>query len=79
MISFDQFVEYMRKEQEKRFEGRLAIEVQRVKKNNGVATACLIAKGTGDQEGVAVYLDSYYDAYKEGIELEQLSEDKSEK
>lgn len=75
MISFHQFVEYMRKEQEKRFGGRLAIEVQHVKKNNGVLVASLVGKKSEDKEGIMVHLDSYYDAFKEGIELEQLSED----
>mgnify|MGYP006992790556 FL=1 len=75
MISFHQFVEYMRKEQEKRFEGRLAIEVEHVKKNNGVLVTSLVGKKSEDKEGIMVYLDSYYDAFKEGVELEQLSED----
>lgn len=75
MISFRQFVECMRKEQEKKFEGRLAIEVERVKENNGVLVTGLAGKKPEDKEGIMVYLDSYYDAYKEGVELEQLSAD----
>lgn len=75
MISFRQFVECMRKEQEKKFKGRLAIEVERVKENNGVLVTGLAGKKPEDKEGIMVYLDSYYDAYKEGVELEQLSED----
>ena len=74
MLNFYQFVEYMRKEQEKRFEGRLAIEVERIKKNNGVLVTGLVGRKPKDKEGIMVYLDSYYDVYKEGIELEQLSE-----
>ena len=75
MISFRQFVECMRKEQEKKFKGRLAIEVERVKENNGVLVTGLVGKKSEDKEGIMVYLDSYYDAFKEGVELEQLSED----
>jgi len=75
MISFEQFVEYMRKELEKRFEGRLAIKVEHIKKNNGVLVASLVARKSEDKEGIMVHLDSYYDVYKKGIELELLSED----
>lgn len=74
MLKFYQFVERMRKEQEKRWKGRLAIEVQHVKKNNGVLVTSLVGKKPGDKEGIMFYLDSYYDAYQEGMELEQLSE-----
>ena len=41
MISFNQFVEYMRKEMEKKFQGRLAMKVEKVEKNNGVVIASL--------------------------------------
>lgn len=75
MISFHQFVEHMRKEQEKKFQGRLAIEVQRVKKNNGVLAVSLIGKKPEEQEGLMVYLDSYYEVYQEGMALEWLADD----
>lgn len=75
MISFERFVERMRKEQVKRFQGSLNIEVQRIKTNNGVYMTGLIGKKPGDGEGMVVYLDSYYDAYQEGMVLEQLFND----
>lgn len=75
MISFHQFVEYMRKELEKRFEGRLAIQVEQVKKNNGISVTSLVGRKSEDKEGIMVHLGSYYNLYKEGIELELLSED----
>ena len=42
MISFNQFVECMRKEMVKKFQGRLAMKAEKIKKNNGVAVASLL-------------------------------------
>lgn len=75
MISFERFVEHMRKEQIKRFQGRLAIEVQRVKENNGVFATDLIGKKSENSEVLAVCLDFYYEVYREGMALEQLADD----
>lgn len=75
MISFNQFVEYMRKEMEKKFQGRLAMKVEKVKKNNGVVIASLLGKRKDNEEWLSVCLDSYYAAYKEGMDLGQLAED----
>ena len=75
MISFNQFVECMRKEMVKKFQGRLAMKAEKVKKNNGVAVASLLGKRVDNKEWLSVCLDSYYAAYKEGIDLEQLEAD----
>lgn len=75
MISFNQFVECMRKEMVKKFQGRLAMKAEKVKKNNGVAVASLLGKRADNKEWRSVCLDSYYAVYKEGIDLEQLEAD----
>lgn len=75
MISFNQFVDYMRKEMGKKFQGRLAMKVEKIEKNNGVVIASLLGKRKDNKEWLSVDLDSYYAAYKEGIDLEQLEAD----
>ena len=42
MISFNQFVKCMRKEMVKKFQGRLAIKLEKVEKNNGVVITSLL-------------------------------------
>ena len=42
MISFNQFVKCMRKEMGKKFQGRLAIKLEKVEKNNGVVITSLL-------------------------------------
>ena len=41
MISFNQFVKCMRKEMGKKFQGRLAIKLEKVEKNNVVVITSL--------------------------------------
>ena len=75
MISFNQFVKCMRKEMGKKFQGRLAIKLEKVEKNNGVVITSLSGKREDNKEWLSVGLDSYYTAYKEGMDLEQLEAD----
>ena len=75
MISFNQFVKCMRKEMGKKFQGRLTIKVEKVEKNNGVVITSLSGKREDNKEWLSVGLDSYYAAYKEGMDLEQLEAD----
>ena len=75
MISFNQFVKCMRKEMGKKFQGRLAIKLEKVEKNNGVVITSLSGKREDNKEWLSVGLDSYYAAYKEGMDLEQLEAD----
>lgn len=75
MISFNQFVKCMRKEMGKKFQGRLAIKLEKVEKNNGVVITSLLGKREDNKEWLSVGLDSYYTAYKEGMDLEQLEAD----
>lgn len=75
MIRFRQFVAYMKKEQVSRFEGRLTVNVERVKINNGVFMTSLQGRRPDSQEWVTIGLDSYYMAYREGMTLKQLADD----
>ncbi len=59
MISFNQFVKCMRKEMGKKFQGRLAIKVEKVEKNNGVVITSLSGKREDNKEWLSVGLDSY--------------------
>ena len=75
MIRFHQFVAYMKKEQVSRFEGRLTVNVEKVKINNGVFMTSLQGRRPDSQEWVTIGLDSYYMAYREGMSLKQLADD----
>ena len=71
MIRFRQFVAYMKKEQVSRFEGRLTVNVEKVKINNGVFMTSLQGRRPDSQEWVTIGLDSYYMAYREGMPLKR--------
>ena len=51
------------------------VEIQHTLKNNAVSLCALIIRCTGEEAAPAIYLEQYYDMYKNGTSIEDIIED----
>lgn len=51
------------------------VEVQRTLKNNAVSLCALVIRYTGEEAAPAIYLEQYYDMYKDGTSVEDIVKD----
>ena len=51
------------------------VEVQHTLKNNAVSLCALVIRYTGEEAAPAIYLEQYYDMYKDGTSVEDIVKD----
>jgi len=72
--SFEGFQQMLKDAVRKKLDDKINVEITDVVKNNGVTLRGMTFSGMGDGISPTIYLESYYEAFNRGYDLDELSD-----